>query len=219
MVRFGPFEADLTTGELRREGARISLQDMPFQVLVALLERPGQLVTRDELRQRLWPEAVFTDFEHGLNKAVNKLRRALEDPPATPRYVETLPKRGYRFLAPLERAAPAAVASAPASTAFRLIYQGRSFPLGAGVNLIGRDPMASLCLDASSVSRRHAEIVVSDGSASLRDLESKNGTFRGGARVTSPVPLQDGDEIKIGTVRVEFRSASSTSTVTSASSG
>jgi DNA-binding winged helix-turn-helix (wHTH) protein len=208
-VRFGPFVADLRTGELWREGTRIALQDKPFQLLAALLERPGDLVTREELRQRLWPESVFTDFEHGLNKAVNKLRRALDDLTDEPRYVETLPRRGYRFVAPV-----AGVTARPGSGAFRLIHEGRTYPLAAGLNLIGRDPGAALCLDASSVSRRHAEIVVTEGGASLRDLGSKNGTFRGEARVRDEVALVDGDEIRIGTVQIQFRAAARDSTVT-----
>lgn len=206
---FGPFEADLGTGELWRDGARIVLQAKPFQLLAALLERPGELVTREELHKRLWPQSVFTDFEHGLNKAVSKLRQALDDLAEEPRYVETLPKRGYRFVAPLARGA-----SQPKAAAYRLLHEGRSYPLAAGVNLIGREPGSALCLDASSVSRRHAEILVAETGATLRDLGSKNGTFVRGARIRDGVTLADGDDVTIGTVRVEFRSAGRESTVT-----
>jgi DNA-binding winged helix-turn-helix (wHTH) protein len=102
-VRFGVFEADLVAGELRKNGGRIRLQEQPFQVLAFLLERPGEAVTREELRQKLWPADTFVDFDHSLNTAVNKLREALGDSAASPRYVETLARRGYRFLAPVER--------------------------------------------------------------------------------------------------------------------
>jgi DNA-binding winged helix-turn-helix (wHTH) protein len=98
VVCFGPFELDVTTGELRKRGVRIALQEQPFQVLAMLVESPGQLVTRQALRERLWPEAVFVDFDHGLNKAVAKIRAALGDLAESPRYVETLERRGYRFL-------------------------------------------------------------------------------------------------------------------------
>ena len=100
-VRFGVFELDPNTGELRKAGVRINLPEQPFQVLEALLDRPGGLVTRDELRQRLWPAETFVDFDQGLNAAVRRLRDALGDSADTPRFVETLPRRGYRFIAPV----------------------------------------------------------------------------------------------------------------------
>jgi len=105
--RFGDFEADLRSGELRRNGVKIKLQEQPFQILTSLLERPGDVVTREELRQRLWPEGIHLDFENGLNIAVKKLRQALGDDSETPRFIETLPKRGYRFIAPVRAKAPA----------------------------------------------------------------------------------------------------------------
>src|SRR5215203_3468470 len=100
-VRFGVFELNLNTGELRKAGARINLPEQPFQVLEALLDRPGSLVTREELRQRLWSAETFVDFDQGLNAAVRRLRDALGDSADTPRFVETLPRRGYRFIAPV----------------------------------------------------------------------------------------------------------------------
>ena len=103
LVRFGAFDLDLRTGELRRSGIRINLSDQPCQVLRALLDRPGDLVTREELRQRLWAAETFVDFERGLNAAVRRLRDALGDSADVPRFVETLPRRGYRFIAPVSR--------------------------------------------------------------------------------------------------------------------
>lgn len=103
-IRFGPFEADLAAAELRKDGLPIRLQDQPFQILAALLERPSEIVTREELRERLWAGHTFVDFDQGLNTAINKLREALGDSPANPRFVETLPKRGYRFHHPVEKA-------------------------------------------------------------------------------------------------------------------
>jgi TolB-like protein len=97
-LRFGPFEVDLRSGELSRQGTRIKLRDKSFEVLVALATHPGEVVTRTELRERLWPEDVFVDFDNNLNTAVNRLRTALGDSALTPRYIETLPRRGYRFL-------------------------------------------------------------------------------------------------------------------------
>jgi Tol biopolymer transport system component/DNA-binding winged helix-turn-helix (wHTH) protein len=101
VVRFGAYEADLLSGELRKSGIRLKLQDRPFQILAILLEQPGIVVTREQLQKRLWPEDTFVDFEHGLNTAINKLRDALSDEADNPRFIETLPKRGYRFIAPV----------------------------------------------------------------------------------------------------------------------
>ncbi len=113
VIRFGVFEADTVTGELRKHGLRIKLQEQPFQVLSLLLARPGELVTREELRLKLWPADTFVDFEHGLNKTINKLREALSDDRETPRYIETLPRRGYRFIATVSSAQPPSEPSGP----------------------------------------------------------------------------------------------------------
>ncbi len=100
--KFDDFEADLRAAELRRKGTRLKLQLQPFQVLVALLERPKEVITREELRQRLWPQDTFVDFDHGLNTAMVKLRDVLGDSASKPKYVETIAKRGYRFLGEAE---------------------------------------------------------------------------------------------------------------------
>lgn len=101
--RFGVFEADAATGELRRQGMRVKLNSQPFQMLLVLLERPGELVTREDICRRLWPEGTFVDYEHGINSAVNRIREALGDTAGSPRFVETMARRGYRFVAPVER--------------------------------------------------------------------------------------------------------------------
>lgn len=98
-LKFGVFEADLTTGELRKSGRKVRVQEQPFQILVILARRPGELVSREELVRSLWPDGTFVDYDHSLNTAVNKLREMLGDSATTPRYIETLPRRGYRFLA------------------------------------------------------------------------------------------------------------------------
>ena len=114
LLRFGVFEVDRAAGELRKNGARLRLQEQPFQVLTVLLENAGQVVTRDDLRQKVWPADTFVDFDHSLNTAVNKIREALGDSASSPRFVETLARRGYRFIAPVNgvEALPAAVPSA-----------------------------------------------------------------------------------------------------------
>src|SRR4029077_14788679 len=102
-VRFWAFEVDLVSGELRKNGTRIRLQEQPFRVLAMLLERPGEMVAREELHSKLWPGDPFVDFDHGLNTAVNKLREALGDAAANPRFVQTIARRGYRFIAPVQQ--------------------------------------------------------------------------------------------------------------------
>ncbi len=107
LARFGPFEVDFRAGELLKNGRRIRLQDQPLQVLAMLLERPGNVVTRDEFRQKLWPNDTFVDFDHGLNNAINRLRDALNDSAEAPRFIETLPRRGYRFIGQIDNCATA----------------------------------------------------------------------------------------------------------------
>ncbi len=102
VTRFGLFELDLSAGELRKSGVKLRLQGQPFQVLALLLERAGEVVTREALQQKLWPSDTFVDFDHSLNTAINKVREALGDSAASPRYVETLARRGYRFIAPVQ---------------------------------------------------------------------------------------------------------------------
>jgi Tol biopolymer transport system component/DNA-binding winged helix-turn-helix (wHTH) protein len=110
-IRFGTFEVDLSAGELRKSGVKIKLHGQPFEVLAMLLERPGEVVTREELQQKLWASDTFVGFEQGLNKAINKVREALSDDASSPRYIETLPRRGYRFIAPI--AIPGPVEATP----------------------------------------------------------------------------------------------------------
>ena len=121
LFRFGLFEADAVAGELRKNGQKVRLQEQPFCVLLLLLERPGALVTREEIRRALWSDDTFVDFDPSLNTVVNKLRDALDDPAANPRFIEPLARRGYRFLAPVVVGGgePAAPASEPPPVASR----------------------------------------------------------------------------------------------------
>ena len=115
VLQFGTFEVDLRAGELRKSGARIKLQEQPFQILTMLLEKPGEVITREELQQKLWPADTFVDFDDGLNTAIKKLRDTLGDSVDSPRFIETLPRRGYRFIYPVNgvRASAEARALAP----------------------------------------------------------------------------------------------------------
>jgi DNA-binding winged helix-turn-helix (wHTH) protein len=105
-VRFGAFELDCRASELRKQGAKVKLQEQPFQILQVLLQRPGEIVTREELQQKIWPSDTFVDFDHGLYNAIKRLREALGDSAETPQFVETLSRRGYRFVGTIECVAP-----------------------------------------------------------------------------------------------------------------
>jgi DNA-binding winged helix-turn-helix (wHTH) protein len=138
-VRFGAFEVDLSAGELRKHGLRLRLQEQPFLVLAALLEHPGEVVTREELVRRLWPDGTFVDFDRGLNAAVTRLRQALSDSAEAPRYVETVARRGYRLVA--------AVHTEPESAAPLVI--SRTLPVRIWVNVT----LALVLLSGAGMSR------------------------------------------------------------------
>ena len=147
LIRFAAFELDARSGELRKAGERVSLQDQPLKVLESLLERPGELVTREELRQRLWPGDTFVDFEHGVNAAVKRLRETLGDSAETPQFVETVPRRGYRFVAAVERDEPSAITSLPTGEGGEAIDAAAELPSGPRLwtgRLIGAGAIAIL---------------------------------------------------------------------------
>ena len=127
LIQFGDFAIDPLAGELFKKGRKIKLQQQPFQVLAILLERPADLVTREELRERIWPADTFVDFDHSLNTAVKKLRQALGDGSKKPRYVETLPRKGYRFLGTVKSAGKTHVAPSSAKRNTRSKSVGRVF--------------------------------------------------------------------------------------------
>jgi len=105
-VHFSVFEVDLRAEELRKHGLKIKLHGQPIKVLAMLLERPGEIVTREEIRKKLWPQDTFIDFEHSVNSSIKRIREALGDDAVTPRFIETLPRHGYRFIAPVETRSP-----------------------------------------------------------------------------------------------------------------
>jgi DNA-binding winged helix-turn-helix (wHTH) protein len=127
--RFGAFEVEAATGELRRQGIRIRLSAQPFQVLCMLLERPGEVLTREEISRQLWPDGTFVDYEHGVNSAVNRIREAIGDTASSPRFVETLARRGYRFVAPVERIALSGIPSPPLSSSPSSVEMNQTAPL------------------------------------------------------------------------------------------
>lgn len=147
-IRFGVFEVDPQSGELRRQGVHIKLQEQPLQVLALLLERPGELITREELQQKLWPADTFVDFDVGLNTAIKRLRDALGDSADNPRFVETLPRRGYRFIAPLH-----GVDAAPDQSEAPVRYPWKSRPVAA-LGLVAALVAAVLGLNLGGIRHR-----------------------------------------------------------------
>src|ERR1700733_16142327 len=129
-VRTGLFEIDLASGELRKNGRRLPLQEQPFRVLAMLLERPGEVVTRQELQARLWPVDTYVGFDEGLNTAIRKLRTVFGDSAGNPRFVETLPRRGYRFIAPVTEAATAN--ELPAIVEVTRLKENKDAPVSSG---------------------------------------------------------------------------------------
>jgi DNA-binding winged helix-turn-helix (wHTH) protein len=207
VARFGAFDLDARTGELRKRGVRIRLQEQPFQLLATLVERAGDLVTRDELRSRLWTTSTTIAFDQAVNNAVAKIRIALSDSAESPRFVETLARRGYRFIEDVEwvgdpGGAPASQpAAAPAARAaiVRLTTDDRTVVLTEGSHIVGRDPDASVWIDSAVVSRHHARLIVQRDGITIEDLDSRNGTFVNGARVAGVSALAHGDELRIAT--------------------
>lgn len=202
-VRFGPFELDSATRELVREGQPVHLSPKSFDLLQILVERRPALVSKGELQDRLWPDAVV--LEANLGNAVAEIRKALGDDPKTPRFIATVSRRGYRFAgdAGVLRADDAAVSRAPVR--WWLLWKDTTLPLAEGENTVGRHPQSDVWLNAGSVSRVHAHIVIAGAGARVEDMGSTNGTYVNGARVTSRHPLVDGTTVTFGSEETVFR--------------
>lgn len=202
-IRFGPFVLDRDTRLLTQGGREIHLAPKAFELLLTLvLDRPKAL-SKAVLQQRLWPETFVA--EANLSNLVAEVREALGDQARAPRFVRTAHGFGYAFCGDATEMPAAQAAPAPADRAACWLEWGaRRFPLSIGDNVVGRDPDVEVRLDASTVSRRHARFVVTSDRTILEDLGSKNGTLLGTERVTSPVPLADGDAIRIGSLLVVF---------------
>ena len=200
-VRFGPFILDLDTRQLTRGSREIHLAPKAFELLVMLaLDRP-KVLSKADLQQRLWPETFVA--EANLSNLVAEIREALGDCARTPLFIRTAHGFGYAFCGDATTLAGSRAAE-PDRPSCWLEWGRRRFPLSIGEHVIGRDPDVEVRLDASTVSRRHARLVVTAEGTVLEDVDSKNGTFRGAERVTAPVQLNDGDAIRIGSLLVTF---------------
>lgn len=196
---FGPFRLDLKGGELSKSSQKIPLEPKAFDLLVHFVQNRGRLLRREELLEVIWPDTHVT--ESSLSRAVAILRTALGDEHD---YIETVPRRGYKFVAPVteERDEPVR------GMAFHVAYGLQQFVLAHGENLIGRSGDAAILIRSPEVSRRHARIVISSGRAIIEDLGSRNGTVVRGMPVQGQVQLQDGDEIRLGSIVLSFRASS-----------
>ena len=205
-LRFGPFELHLRSRELQNGPTRVRLQDQPFEILLTMLERPGDVITRDELRQRLWPEGTFVDFEHSLNAAVKRLRSALGDDAVNPRFVETLPRRGYRFIGSLDTHE----APDPARPRLRLMVlpfvdlseysDHRYFADGLTEEMIAQ--LGHLCKNRIGVISRASAMTFKDSNRRARDIGETLGVdylLEGSAR-------REGDRVRITARLVETAS-------------
>ena len=201
-IRFGAFTLDRDTRQLTKGSREIHLSPKAFELLTALvLDRP-KVLSKTVLQQRLWPDTFVA--EANLSNLVSEVREALGDRARAPKFVRTAHGYGYAFCGEAT-AVPGTGDTGADRPACWLEWGRRRFPLSAGENVVGRDADVDISLDASTVSRRHARLVVTGRATTLEDFNSKNGTFHNGERVRGPVPLADGDTIGIGSLLVSFR--------------
>jgi len=201
-LHFAEFTLDPLTRQLRRGTDEIHISPKAFALLLELIERRPVALTKAALQELLWPGTFVV--EANLSNLIADVRAALEDDVRHPRFIRTVHGFGYAFCGTVS-SDPAAEAPLVAAAPCVLVRSGRLYPLAEGENVLGREGDAASWFDSTSVSRRHARIVVTGGKALLEDLASKNGTFLGDVRVSAPVPLADGAEIRLGSLQVTFR--------------
>ena len=200
-IRFGPFTLDLDTRQLTHGSREIHLSPKAFELLRTLVLKRPKVLSKAVLQQGLWPETFVA--EANLSNLVAEIREALGDRARAPLFIRTAHGFGYAFCGDATTLPDSREAALDRPSCW-LEWNRRRFPLSVGEHVIGRDPDVAIRLDGSTVSRRHARIVVTAEGAVLEDFGSKNGTFRGGEPVSAPVQLADGDAIHIGSLLVTF---------------
>ena len=200
--RFDQFFVDPRTRRLLRSGQEVHVSPKAFDLLVTLIENRAQAMAKADLQQRLWPSTYV--LESNLAGLIAEIRHALDDSADEPRYIRTMHRFGYWFVGTVSEGSEGDDVGAP-RVRYWVIWEERQIPLGPGENVLGRAPDATVWIEAAGVSRQHARIRVEGSEAILEDLESKNGTYLRGERVTGPCPLHDGDQIRLGSVVVTFR--------------
>jgi DNA-binding winged helix-turn-helix (wHTH) protein len=209
-VRFGPFVFDSATRELLEHGRPVHLAPKSFDLLQILVEQRPAVVSKALLQERLWPDTFVEEANIGV--AIAEIRRALGDDPRTPSYVCTVPRRGYRFCAEAEEAGAPASRPVVSRPQWWLSWKDVTLPLAEGENIVGRHPSSAVWINASSVSREHARLVIAGGRATIEDCGSTNGTLVDGKRISSPHPLVDGAAITFGSEKATFRQLSEAAT-------
>ena len=200
--RFGDFELDSGQRLLLRHGSATPLSPKGFQLLELLLDRRPEAISKAELLDRLWQGSFVSDAS--LHNLVAEIRAALDDQARTPRFIRTVPRYGYAFHGEV-RPAPETGSLTTATPGPRLVSGQREWPLSEGPNVIGRDHDCAVHIDSGTVSRHHARIVMTSGAATIEDLGSKNGTSVGGRKITRPIALEEGAEVRVGSVTMTFR--------------
>ncbi len=203
VVRFDAFAVDSGSRQLRRGTDSVHLGPKAFELLDLLLRNRPRALSKAQLRDQLWPRTFAS--ESNLTSLVTELRTALGDEARRPRFIRTVYGFGYAFCGAVDEPPDPKPPTAPGGVRLRLFLEDREIALREGENLLGRLDEGVAWFESSTVSRRHARIVVSEGRATPEDLGSKNGTFLRGQRLTLPTPLSDGDDILLGRVRMTFR--------------
>ncbi len=213
--RFGSLTLDSESRALVRDGRPVAISPKAFKLLQVLIEARPRAIPKAELHQRLWPDTVVSDVN--LPTLIAEIRQAIGDGARAPEFIRTVYSYGYAFCGTAVASRRDGRAATASDQIFRLLWGHREVALAEGENILGRGTDSLVWIDAQSVSRRHARLMVASGLATLEDLGSKNGTFVNGIRMTSPVALRDGDELRIGNVPMTlkvFSKPSSTETAT-----
>ena len=203
-IRLGEFTLDTDTRQLRGSAGEVHLSPKAFELLKVLIENRPRVLSKDELHGHLWPATYVSEVN--LASLIAEIREALGDDARKPRFIRTAHRFGYAFCGTTVdqlREVPHT-----ASSFCWLVKDGRRLPLRPGENILGREPEDGIHLDSPTVSRRHARIEISGDGATIEDLDSKNGTFLKGVRVSTAAPLGNGDDIRVGSVVLRFRMAS-----------
>lgn len=216
VYRFGDFTFDHDIRQLSLNASEVHLSPKAFELLAVLLANRSRAVSKAELQKHLWP-STFVE-ETNVAGLVAEIRRALRDDAASPMFVRTVHGFGYRFIGDVT-ADTLATRSAPPREKLLVVVAQREIVLMEGINVIGREPPATIQIDGLGISRSHARIQVSEGKATLEDLGSKNGTYVNGRRITDPFRLSDGDEIRLGAITVTFRVAAPASPTETVATG